>query len=159
MDRAKIKMNMISSKTKIAVMVRVVFRRKPFAGVDELLLAADGVCVLVLVLLFVGGECCSNGAGGWATRCLGEFVCAGVCGKFWEAGKAGGDGKGRGIASGDTDVPATGARVETFICGTIIIVCSVEMSCPGALFCAEGLMFGSAGGRAVGFAFGMFARE
>ncbi len=58
-----------------------------------------------------------------------------------------------------------GARVDICVCGVIIIVSSVEMSCPGALFCIEGLLpviFDSVGGLdvgGVGLALGMFVRE
>ncbi len=71
----------------------------------------------------------------------------------------GGDENGRGIASGNTGVPAMGACVAIGGCGAIIIVRSDEMSCSGALFCAGGLMFGSAGGRMTGLALGTFTRE
>ena len=58
-----------------------------------------------------------------------------------------------------------GARVDICFCGAIIIVSSVEMSCPGALFPAEGLLpvildsVGGLGAWDAGLAFGMFANE
>ncbi len=87
------------------------------------------------------------------------------CGLFEESGKALGNGCGRGLASGNNGVPAMGTRVDICVCGAIIIFSSVEKSCPGALFCTEGLLpviFDSVGGLdvgGVGFALGMFVRE
>ena len=58
-----------------------------------------------------------------------------------------------------------GSRVDICFCGAIIIVSSVEMSCPGALFLSEGFLpvvFDSVGGLGAwgaGLAFGMFANE
>ena len=85
--------------------------------------------------------------------------CVGTRGLFCDAG---GDGNVGGLASGNDGVPVIGACDEFCAFGMIIIVCSIEMSCTGALFCADGLLLlpsGSVSSLVAVSALGLFVRE
>jgi hypothetical protein len=75
---------------------------------------------------------------------------------------AGADGNVSGLASGAGAVPVIGACAEICAFGMIISVCSVEMSCTGALFCTDGLLLllsASVSGLLAVFVLGLFVRE
>ena len=75
---------------------------------------------------------------------------------------AGGDGNVDRLASGNAGVPVIDACDEFCFFCMITIVCSVEMSRTGALFCGDGLLLlpsGSVSGPVAVSALGLFVRE
>jgi len=103
--------------------------------------------------LFLAGDVsCWRGAAGSTNGCIGELETERCipC-------EVGGDIGIRELGSpGIGGPPVIGARAKSSAGGVIIIVCSVEMSCAGALFCGNGLLLlppGSVGDVAGGLAF------
>ena len=111
--------------------------------------------------LFLAGDVsCWRGAAGRTNGCIGELETERCipC----EVGGAAGDTGGREPGSpGIGGPPDIGARAKSSAGGVIIIVCSAEISCAGALFCGNGLLPlppGSGGGVAGGLAFNVLDR-
>lgn len=111
-------------------------------------------------LFLSGGVYCWRGAAGSTNGCIGELE-TGRCIPC-EVGEAAGDAGVRELGSlGIGGPPVIGARAKGSAGGVIIIVCSVEISCAGVLFCGNGLLLlplGSVGGVAGGLAFAVLDR-
>jgi len=111
--------------------------------------------------LFLAGDVsCWRDTAGSTNGCIGELETE-RCIPCEVGGAAGDTGVREPDSPGIGGPPVIGARAKSSAGGVIIIVCSVEILCAGALFCGNGLLLlppGSAGGVTGGLDFDVLDR-